>query len=98
LTTKNNDSLLIETDIEEINQHLQGNHEDAVIAKASAQVEGLFHGKLTRVEEIIEFASRINAKKIGIATCAGLIEEAKIFAGILTAKGLECNLQSRCGR
>lgn len=48
-----------------------------------------FYGKLTRVEEIIEFAYRIGAKKIGIATCAGLIEEAKIFANILTAKGLE---------
>lgn len=52
-------------------------------------MEGLFYGKLTRVEEIIEFANRIGAKKIGIATCAGLIEEAKIFADILTAKGFD---------
>lgn len=89
LTTNDNDGHIIDNDIEEIRQHLQGDNEDAIIARASAQVEGLFYGKLTRVEEIIEFANRIGAKKIGIATCAGLIEEAKIFASILTAKGLE---------
>jgi uncharacterized metal-binding protein len=89
LTTKDNDEHPIAEDIEKIKQHLQGDEQDAIIARASAQVEGLFYGKLTRVEEIIEFANRIGAKKIGIATCAGLIEEAKIFAEILTAKGLD---------
>ncbi|MBP2626990.1 MAG: hypothetical protein H6Q68_1701 [Firmicutes bacterium] len=89
LTTKDNDEHSIADDIEEIKHYLQGDEQDAVVARASAQVEGLFYGKLTRVEEIIEFANRIGAKKIGIATCAGLIEEAKIFAEILTAKGFE---------
>lgn len=89
LTTKDNDEHSIAEDIEEIKIALQGDDQDAIVARASAQVEGLFYGKLTRVEEIIEFANRIGAKKIGIATCAGLIEEAKIFAEILTAKGLE---------
>lgn len=89
LTTKDNADHEIAHDIEAIKQHLQGNDEDALVARASAQVEGLFYGKLTRVEEIIEFARRIGAKKIGIATCAGLIEEAKLFAAILTAKGLD---------
>jgi uncharacterized metal-binding protein len=89
LTTKDNAEHAIAEDIEEIKQYLQGDDQDAIVARASAQVEGLFYGKLTRVEEIIEFAKRIGAKKIGIATCAGLINEAKIFADILTAKGLE---------
>ncbi|WP_333595551.1 DUF1847 domain-containing protein [Anaerospora hongkongensis] len=89
LTTKDNEGHSIAADIEEIKNCLQGDDEDALVAKASAQVEGLFYGKLTRVEEIIEFANRIGAKKIGIATCAGLIEEAKIFADILTAKGFD---------
>lgn len=89
LTTKNNEEHVIGQDIEEIKNHLQGDDKDAIVARASAQVEGLFYGKLTRVEEIMEFARRIGAKKIGIATCAGLIEEAKIFANILTAKGFE---------
>lgn len=89
LTTKDNEGHSIADDIEEIKEYLQGDEQDAIVARASAQVEGLFYGKLTRVEEIIEFAYRIGAKKIGIATCAGLIEEAKIFAQILKAKGLE---------
>lgn len=89
LTTKDNNGHSIENDSEEIKRSLQGDDQDALVARASAQVEGIFYGKLTRVEEIIEFANRIGAKKIGIATCAGLIEEAKIFAEILTAKGLD---------
>ena len=89
LTTKDNEGHSIAEDIEEIKHHLQGDERDAIVARASAQVEGLFYGKMTRVEEIIEFAQRIGAKKIGVATCAGLIEEAKIFTTILTAKGLD---------
>lgn len=89
LSTKDNREHAIAQDIEEIKQHLQNDGEDALVAKVSAQIEGLFYGKMTRVEEIIEFAKRIGAKKIGVATCAGLIEEAKIFADILTAKGFE---------
>ncbi len=56
---------------------------------AAAEIEGSYYGKLTRVEEIIVFAKKIGAKKIGIATCVGLINEAKIFAKIVRAKGLE---------
>jgi uncharacterized metal-binding protein len=88
LTEKDIDGHPIAQDIEEIKKHLQGDNEDAIMARASAQIEGLYYGKKTRVEEIIEFARRIGAKKIGIATCAGLIREAKIFAEILDAKGI----------
>jgi uncharacterized metal-binding protein len=59
------------------------------IARASAEVEGQYYGKLTRVEEIIIFAKKIGAKRIGIANCAGLREEAKAFAKILQVKGLD---------
>ena len=79
----------ISQDIEEIKEILNGDNIDAVMAKVSAQIEGEFYGRMTRVEEIIEFAKRIGAKKIGIATCAGLIRESKIFAQILDAKGLD---------
>ena len=89
LTTNDNAGHAIAADIEEVKSRLQGNDRDAVIARAAAQVEGIYYGKLSRVEEIVEFARRIGAKKIGIATCAGLIEEAKIFAAILSARGLE---------
>lgn len=66
----------------------QGEGETAKIARAAAEIEGLYYGKLTRVEEIIAFAKRLGARKIGIATCIGLIEEARIFARILEAKNL----------
>jgi uncharacterized metal-binding protein len=61
---------------------------DPIVSKlsnAAAEIEGTYYGKLTRVEEIIAFARRIGAKKIGIATCIGLIAEAKIFVKILKA-------------
>jgi uncharacterized metal-binding protein len=68
------------------------------LALAAARTEATGYGKWTRVEETIEFAHRIGAKKIGIAHCIGLFEEAKIFARIVEANGLEvstCNYQ--CG-
>lgn len=64
--------------------------QDELVAKlsnAAAEIEGKYYGKLTRVEEIIAFARRIGAKKIGIATCVGLMSEAKTFVKILKAKG-----------
>jgi uncharacterized metal-binding protein len=59
------------------------------IAIASAEVEGGFYGRYTRVEEILEFAKRIGAKKIGIATCVGLLEDSVIFGKIVRAHGFE---------
>jgi len=61
---------------------------DAKMARAAAEIEGEYYGRLTRVEEIVKFAQKIGAKKIGIATCIGLMEESRIFARILTAAGL----------
>ncbi|RAI42986.1 DUF1847 domain-containing protein [Rhodoplanes roseus] len=60
---------------------------DAVLARAAAEVEGTYYGKLTRVEETLAFARRIGATRIGIATCVGLIEEARLFATILRRGG-----------
>ncbi len=62
------------------------NHE---IMVASAEVEYEGYCRLTRVEEIMEFARKIGAHKIGIANCIGLINEARIFAKILRANGFE---------
>lgn len=62
------------------------NHEVMV---ASAEVEYEGYGRLTRVEEILQFAHKIGAHKIGIANCIGLISEARMFARILRANGFE---------
>lgn len=78
-----------EKEIEKVNDLYRNDPLVSKISYAAAEIEGTFYGKLTRVEEIIEFAKRIGAKKIGIATCVGLMNETKIFSKILKAKGLE---------
>jgi len=57
------------------------------VTLASATVEADFYCKATRVEEIVEFARRIEAKRIGIATCLGLLNEARIAARIFRKAG-----------
>lgn len=84
LTTK-----LSNKELEDVKELYRNDEFVSKISGAAAEIEGTFYGKLTRVEEIVEFAKRIGARKIGIATCVGLMEEAKIFAKILKAKGLE---------
>jgi len=59
------------------------------LALAAARTEAAGYGRWTRAEETIEFAHRIGAKRIGIAHCVGLFEEAKVFAEIAEANGLE---------
>ena len=63
--------------------------EDNLIAKASAEVEYENYCKATRVEEICEFARKIGAKKLGIATCVGLLREARTAAAIFRRHGFE---------
>ena len=67
----------------------RGESEDALVARAAAGVEGLYYGKISRVEEIVAFARRIGAERIGIASCLGLIDETKIFVKVLRAAGLQ---------
>ena len=59
------------------------------IAYASASIESDFYCEKTRLEETALFAERIGAKKIGIATCVGLIRESRIVAKYYRQKGFE---------
>ena len=59
------------------------------VSVISAQIENEFYLRYTRVEEVIEFARRMGFKKIGIATCVGLIEESRVLARILRKNGFE---------
>ena len=59
------------------------------IAVAAAEVEADNYCKMTRLEETIEFAKKIGAKKIGIATCLGLLTESGIVARIFRKHGFE---------
>jgi uncharacterized metal-binding protein len=67
----------------------KGKKLDARMAQAAADVEGRYYGTLTRVEEVVAFARRISAKRIGLATCIGLVQEARLFVRVLEAKKFE---------
>jgi len=77
------------TQVESTKRIYAGTGSDGKVARAAAEIEGRYYGKLTRVEEIVAFARRIGARRIGIATCIGLVQEARIFTKVLQAKGFE---------
>ena len=61
----------------------------ARIFQAAAEVEGLYYSQLTRVEEVMVFARRIGARKIGIATCTMLLDESRTLRKLLERAGFE---------
>ncbi len=72
--------------------------EDARLAAVAARVEGLcyekvgdgsVHARWTRVEDTIAFARLMGWRKVGIATCIGLLDETARLESILAAQGLE---------
>lgn len=70
-----------------LERYEENNNKAIMITSAEVEYEG--YCKWTRVQEIMEFARKIGAKRIGIANCIGLINEARIFAKILRANGFE---------
>lgn len=76
-----------------------GEDEDARLARVAARVEGLCYqpvpgsdavnARWTRVEDTIALAKMMKYKKIGIATCIGLIDETRRLCDILSAQGFE---------
>lgn len=72
-------------------------NEDSRMAKVAARVEGMcyqpvpgsdvINARWTRVEDTIAFAKLMGYRKIGIATCIGLLDETQRLAAILTAQG-----------
>ena len=76
----------------------KGAGRDAQIAQAATRVEGLCYeraeggvlrARWTRVEDTIAFAKLTGCRRIGIATCIGLLDETNRLAAILRAQGLE---------
>lgn len=62
-------------------------YQDSQIAKlhkAASAIEGRYYGKETRLGEIMLFAKELGYKKIGMAFCIGLSEEAKVIEEILS--------------
>ena len=76
-------------ELEKVMEIYRENEDIHRAAVASAEVEAEFYCRYTRVEETMAFARKIGAKKIGIATCVGLLEESRILAQILRKNGFE---------
>lgn len=56
---------------------------------AAGEIEHDYYLKYTRIEEIMEYARKMGMKKLGIATCVGLINESRKLASILRYNGFE---------
>lgn len=72
-------SAMAEYDIEENRKMMQ----------AAAVIEHDFYCRFTRVEETIELARVMGYRKLGIATCVGLLRESRTLAKILRHHGFE---------
>lgn len=59
------------------------------MARTSALVESTGYCEWTRVEETMQFARRIGVKRLGLAFCVGLRQEAKTLNRVLEANGFE---------
>ena len=71
---------------------------DRKMSQVSASVEHDGYMRWTRVEEIIVFSKRMGFKKLGIATCVGLISESRKLALILRNHGFEVyGAACKCG-
>ena len=70
--------------LERTRKFYASNTTDGRLARAAAEIEGEYYGRLTRLEETIRFA-----KKLGIASCIGLLDEASLYAKIVRTAGIE---------
>ncbi|ADI74922.1 Protein of unknown function DUF1847 [Methanohalobium evestigatum Z-7303] len=52
--------------------------------KISSQIESRYYMEKTRIEEVVLYAKKMNYKKLGIAFCIGLENEANIVHNILS--------------
>jgi uncharacterized metal-binding protein len=85
--------------IDDTLQGYRGDSDDARLARVAARVEGMCYQKTagsgtvtprwTRVEDTVALARLMGWKKIGIATCIGLLAETEQLSLILVAQGLE---------
>jgi len=59
------------------------------LALESARTEAAGYCRTTRIEDIMDFARRIGAGKLGIAHCVGLMHEARLAREVFVAAGFE---------
>ncbi|MDR3279240.1 MAG: DUF1847 domain-containing protein [Synergistaceae bacterium] len=62
--------------------------EDRRMSITAARVESDYYCAATRAEEVLLFAKRMEYKKVGVATCYGLLAECNVFAKAARAYGV----------
>jgi uncharacterized metal-binding protein len=62
---------------------------DRKISLTSADIESRYYGRATRVEETLIFIENMGYRKVGVATCVGLLNECNLFVRAARAKGIE---------
>jgi uncharacterized metal-binding protein len=75
--------------VEKVKKRYLRSPADKKMSLTSAELESDFYCRITRAEEVIIFARRMGYKKVGVATCVGLLHECNQFARIAKAKGLD---------
>ncbi len=70
--------------VEDAKEAYKGDAEALHSLRISAQIESRYYMKKTRVEELIMYAKEMGYKKVGVAFCIGLEEEAEVLCRILS--------------
>lgn len=76
-------------EFDDLNRIYAGDTIDGQMARTAARIEAEFYCRKTRVEETVIFIQKMGFQKVGIATCVGLLPEAKTFAKILKKNNIE---------
>jgi uncharacterized metal-binding protein len=63
--------------------------ETRTLSVAAARIEAEGYCRWPRVQEVMEFARRLGVNHLGIASCVGLIQEARMLQDIFTANGFQ---------
>ncbi|MDR3166764.1 MAG: DUF1847 domain-containing protein [Treponema sp.] len=75
--------------VKEVTERYNSDPADNKMAQVSARIEAGYYGTATRVEETLLFIRDMGYKKVGIASCVGLLNECSTFAQIAKAKGID---------
>lgn len=76
----------IADDVKALYLHDQQVH---ALAAAAARTEATGYPRRPRVEEVMDFARRIGANRLGVAHCIGLCQEAALLLEVLESNGFE---------
>ncbi len=63
------------------------------IARVSARTEAAGYGQWTRIQEVLEFSRRAGFRRLGLAFCSGLRQEARQLVGVFEGNGKAMGLR-----